>query len=282
MLDASAQQPEQGPLPLQALRLAKQRVQTRGAKRRGRRGSGSRTTGGQRDQLLSFPAGSGSPGAGHLPPKFHGVRVILEVGDARLTVLYPTKASLAAVQGGYLTARPNTFSSPFLLEWRQARLVFGSDLERSAWPRIHLAKEVRRHHGYKVAHHGSGNAFHPEILAPETRDRPWFTTPWTRAGRRLPRFEEGHGVALILEVVEALSLTAAPFVLSVPSQEWKRQALAEAASQPDPDFPGAIVLKETAFEPLDCWIALSFTGSGACSNLRLGPRALRVQSSPPG
>lgn len=201
---------------------------------------------------------------------------VREVGEARLTVLHPTALKLREVQEGARKARPNALSSPILLEWRELRLLLGADLESSGWPQVHRASELRHHHGFKVAHHASKNAFHRETLRPTARP-PWFTTPWSRAGQELPNFKDRNGVARILGVVDALLLTSLPF--AVPDSEkrtWGRSELLRATAAEDPEIPGARVAREADVGPEEGWLALAFEESGSCSDVRFGGRAVTV------
>lgn len=201
---------------------------------------------------------------------------VREVGEARLTVLHPTAQRLQEVQEGPRRARPNALSSPVLLEWRGLRLLFGADLDRTGWPQVHRASELREHHGFKVAHHASKDAFDRETLRPVAKP-PWFTTPWSRAGRELPNFKDRNGVARILGVVDSLLLTALPFAVAGPEKRtWGRAELLRASTAADPDVPGARVAREADVGPEEGWLALAFDSSGQCADVRFGRRAVVV------
>ena len=60
----------------------------------------------------------------------------------------------------------------------------------------------------KVPHHGSRNAIH-SAFGDGRQDRVWIVTPFKR--QRLPRAEEGQGMAAMLGFVNQFHLTAMPF-----------------------------------------------------------------------
>lgn len=186
------------------------------------------------------------------------------LGDARVRVLSPTTAARDRAFAAWAGARrhdDNQVATALEVQWHGRRLVLGADLvERpgSGWSAV-LAfdRNVVRHAGLKVPHHGSDAALHDPLLAKQDRlSRTFVVTPF--ASRDLPRFGAKEGVGRLLAVAPEVHLTALPrdhdrqagTPLRVRRSALARHGKSWAIDPPTPGFP-------------DCWVMLEVEKTGA-------------------
>lgn len=188
------------------------------------------------------------------------------VGGVDLDALYPRT-------DGHPATDRNRRATPLLVRWRDARLLLGSDLTAAGWNDLAQGVAPIHHDGYKVAHHASANAFVDRVHAPRG-PKFWVATPYSRA-RKLPRFEDGQGVAKILARVEELHLTGVPFALPRAGR-WPRSALARETKRAK--LATDVVIEITgAPRPVDeHWVRASFDASGGLVAFEHGPGAVVV------
>ncbi len=132
------------------------------------------------------------------------------LGSAQIYVLHPDASAIEDFEG---KGNPNDAATALLVQWEEARIVLGSDVELAHWESIGAqCPRLREHALLKVPHHGSSGAMVPAVFqAPqwEAGLPIWVLTPFNR-GQKLPRFEDGEGAALMLDHVESLLMTALP------------------------------------------------------------------------
>ncbi|MFT3714068.1 MAG: hypothetical protein QM817_40925 [Archangium sp.] len=111
----------------------------------------------------------------------------------------------------------NDFSTVVELEFEKTRIVLGADLPRfsngavvaTGWERVvHEAPQLGTHSGLKLPHHGSREAFHPDLHFSPVGRGPWWLTPFNSAD--LPRLDESTGLPRLLREQSPISLTALP------------------------------------------------------------------------
>jgi hypothetical protein len=202
----------------------------------------------------------------------------LQVGAARVTVLSPHPAVQARAEAGNAMSL-NRLSSALAVEWEEVRLVLGADLPATDsvrifkdWPEAAPGDHV----GLKVPHHGS-RASQAICLAQPTDDRRrwWGLTPWNK-GSKLPRFELGEGVELMLRYVESLFLTSLPHETDLTSDEVTRDEIHRAIARSR--FGDDMVLEylSDAADAPDAWLAASFGADGAIAEIQRGHSSLTV------
>jgi hypothetical protein len=204
-----------------------------------------------------------------------------ELGDAMLTVLSPEVGARARAWKAYQTGRRvqwNEVATALALEWRNVRLVLGSDLVEKpggGWTAaLRRSRDLSIHRGLKVPHHGSREALHRPLLSSSRRIAPptWIVTPF--APQNLPRLDPGEGVDLLHRYHTEVHLTAAPRAYSAQGGDagarvtrgrlHKALSAGKHIDPPRPGFP-------------DCFVAVSFDAGGG-SNVECGPCSLVVVS----
>lgn len=200
-------------------------------------------------------------------------------GELTLTVLHPDESTIAT-----RPSNPNRLSSGLLADWRGLRLLLGADVIAEDWEGV--AASVGRlasHRALKFPHHGAAGAVHASWGA-GTKDRLWVVTPYNR-GHKLPRFDDGHGVAWALECVEKVHLTGLPVRHDLQGKVpyvTTRQALRDGRN-PAPEgqhLPGGLrfSLQADLSGTWDaCVVAAGFDERGALVDLQHGPGALVVR-----
>lgn len=177
------------------------------------------------------------------------------------------------------------------LRFGRTVLLLGADLPNERNGRLvesgwsHLCGAVtglHEHAGYKVAHHASREAIHPDVVRPHGRARAWATTPYNK-GQTLPRFEEGEGVSLLQACERELLLTALPvgFRDQRPMTERVRRAEIEPASvvgrgplgRLAPVVAGGPPVKSP---PAECVWAIQLDDQGNVTNRHRGAAAVAV------
>jgi beta-lactamase superfamily II metal-dependent hydrolase len=191
----------------------------------------------------------------------------MPLGSGTLTVLHPNPGLVRDALERDADGRhvdENDLSSALLVEWGQAKLVLGADLTRKGWDTVAASfGDLASHHGFKVAHHGSGKAHHDCVLAVGDSQRWWVMTPWKGGGRHLPRFEDGHGVDLLLRSETQVVLTALGQATSAPlGHEVQRREIGRALSPTRVPIPGLEVVYDDVATPGSAWAAVGFSAEG--------------------
>ncbi|MCK8499896.1 hypothetical protein [Myxococcus fulvus] len=204
---------------------------------------------------------------------------VIPLGEARVKVLAPSpEARTQAFQQGAAGKQfdANCISTVLQVEWEGLRLVLGSDLVENpgqGWTNV-LAFDgnAPRHAALKVAHHGSTDAQHPELLRRSSpTDEPfWLITPF--AIQSLPRFQPGEGVALLLEHVSRVHLTGIPRSFAKQGLMPRGYRLAELQA-PAHGMDRSPSL--TGFP--DCMVALSWSRSGGPPTVHPGRGSVTVE-----
>jgi hypothetical protein len=205
----------------------------------------------------------------------------IEVGDARVSVLYPDPAAIErfVTRGG---GNPNTISSPLLVEWNETRLLLGADLPRAQWAaleRLGLQPPLADHDGLKLPHHGSKRSLHPVFAAAPTmeRHRPWIVAPWTRA-QGPPTFVEGGDVAALLTWTTELHFTCISRALRMDLRAGDRITRGELSDSIERIRFGDEFVLEIERLPEDesgSWVAVAIAPDGA-AELHYGNDAVVV------
>jgi len=198
------------------------------------------------------------------------------IGDAQLTVLYPTEDALERPH-----ASPNRLASPFWIEWHSFRALLGSDLDHAGWVEIAPGSPaLRSHHVYKVAHHGSKSNQHHEVVTGNP-PRAWAVTPWMRGGHVLPRLEDDEGIDRLLEDNSEGAVTCLPLDARRRQAVWRTraQALAELRGE---DILGSFAREDpTPAEQEGGWMALGFDRDGLLQHRQEGPSAVVITRNSP-
>ncbi len=196
------------------------------------------------------------------------------MGEATLTALYPDDAGLAKLD----PSRPdhaNRYATPLLVEWKETRIVLGSDLINSGWKRVQSQRrELHRHTALKVAHHGSKGAQHACVVRPQNGDPPWIVTPWFR-GPGLPRFEDGEGIARLLESHRRVYVTR--LREGVPPEATRQQVLGKGIKRVKLDDLSIELVPTPSDDPgRESWFCAEFDGTGRCTDVRKGMSVVAV------
>ncbi|HSN98456.1 MAG TPA: MBL fold metallo-hydrolase [Candidatus Nanopelagicales bacterium] len=211
-------------------------------------------------------------------PLRRGVRH--EVGGGSLEILHPLNAS-------WRKSSVNALSSPILLKWEQVCLLFGSDLEQPGWEEISALRiPLARHHLLKVPHHASANGRHDAVARRDgswSSSRLWIATPMNR-GEKVPRFEDGEGLARWLEHEPEMHLTALPEPYRPPSPPpWRaprRSVLAGSRPPGMPHIPGlpGMVPDPPPRNSLDHFIMAAYSSDGRCVEVQHGEGTVVVEA----
>lgn len=181
-----------------------------------------------------------------------------QVGEATLTALHPGDSEVAAFRRRP-RLNPNHLSSPILLTWQNCRIVLGADLPRRRWEKNLRGRDLGGHVLCKLPHHGSTDSV-SSVLTDGTRERNWFTTPWSRTPG-LPRFGDGQGIARWLAACNEVWVTALPYDLPDAPRRTERRSLLPRDSA---RFPGVKQSHPFQQATLPCrgWLLYSFDPSG--------------------
>lgn len=199
-------------------------------------------------------------------------------GEVSFAVLHPNQRAIAEETDF------NSLSCAILVEWESVRLVLGADLPTAMWEQVCSSFEVHRHQAMKVPHHASRDGFHPAVHGPGPRSRCWIATPYKRAPHP-PRFEDGEGVALMLEQVDTLHMTSVLFHTpgepGSPMSRLELHALAQKGSTPL-NLPGLAAQGAPLLNPKDpdhAWVAATFKSDGTLSALVHGSASVQVREA---
>jgi beta-lactamase superfamily II metal-dependent hydrolase len=203
------------------------------------------------------------------------------IGEADLLVLHPDEDAVREHNSGG-RGSANRMAAAMLLTWRNARILLGADVVATDWASISaVVPDLSRHSGLKIPHHGSSGALHASFGSGD-RTRLWIGTPYNR-GRKLPRFEDGEGMAAMLEQVDAVHLTGLPVAFELQERvpfEATRQGLRDGT---EPrivarGIGGSLRLTEgTASGPDSCFVLAGFDADGRLEELHHGPGAVIVR-----
>lgn len=115
------------------------------------------------------------------------------------------------------TDRPNAMSTVLEVVFGNTSLILGADLpERdhhgivpSGWTTVlQLHPRLVHHHGWKVPHHGSREALHPDLVGAYPRSRAWCLTPFNSSS--LPRTDDADGLDQLVRGQSPVHLTSLP------------------------------------------------------------------------
>jgi Metallo-beta-lactamase superfamily len=195
------------------------------------------------------------------------------LGPVDIEVLSPRK-ELVGVTG---TSR-NHLSAALLLRWRDATIVLGADLPTPEWHRVDRTIDLGHHQLYKVAHHGSSRSQHDRLGGEPQPPKVWIVTPWTMAGKHLPRLGDREDASRLLSRVDRIELTSPPVALTaepdLPIGLSDLHKLAERST-----FGGNDLVLEYDDQPrssLESWVAAVVSSDGAVVALHRGQSAVSV------
>jgi len=204
------------------------------------------------------------------------------VGEGQVQVVHPPAGRGLKLARG---SDPNRASSPLLIEWEHASLLLGADLPSVEWKRV---PKAFRSHGalsstsaLKIAHHGSKKAqYELAIGRPPPTSRACVCTPWTKGARllRLPRFEDGEGVDILLQALESILLTSMPTPYEMSNGQTLTRSAAERSRQQRRIGDELIMDVEPPPPPVaDAWVHLAVGPDGNVLERSLGPAAIVLQ-----
>lgn len=199
------------------------------------------------------------------------------LGPAVIEVLHPPHSEPATpVPPNY---DRNRLSSPMLLRWQGAAVVLGADLPYREWQGIARTSggrgDLAAAHGLKVSHHGSKTAQHPiAIGTPPPSQRFVGLTPFAR-GHGLPSFDDDHGVAQLLNVVELLHMTACRVPVDS-DRIYTRNELKRATRRARFGEEMLVTYDEPLRGVETSWVAAAFEPSGVVAATWRGADAIRV------
>lgn len=163
-----------------------------------------------------------------------GLAVPVTTGAASVCVLAPDVEGAAAFfrESGLASRigpRANDLSAVVEVLFGDTRLVLGGDLPElhgsgssgspvaTGWRRVCAQHGPQTDHtGAKIPHHGSREALADCLVLPVDHARAWVVSPYN-ADPKLPSFEPGDGVDVLLAAEPELHLTAMP-------RRWKAQS----------------------------------------------------------
>lgn len=200
------------------------------------------------------------------------------LGSASVLVLSPQSTARRTLEAAVADRRAfdwNTLSTALCVEWGPHRLVLGSDLverpERGWSAALRSNRDIVRHRVLKIPHHGSRNAHVAALYQRANEQDPvCVCTPF--ASRRLPRSEDGEGLARILGHVPTVYLTALPrkhdeqssdAPLRVRRSDLRRPLDGFTEDTRAPSFP-------------DCYVIVSLFSDRDTPSIELGPGSVVV------
>ena len=189
------------------------------------------------------------------------------LGAAHLRVLSPHPEVLSDARNAQ-AVDPNRLSAALVIEWEGIRVVLAADLPRREWIKVLRDNPDGRpgdHAGLKVPHHGSADAQHDDLCEPDDgRARTWWLTPWNR-GTKLPRFDDGQGLASLLGKVATIYMTSLPHETSLPSDQ-RRATRGEIDNAHLRERFGSadmlLMYEATVDDPFEAWFSVEFEADG--------------------
>lgn len=215
----------------------------------------------------------------HAPCRWElGVGTSERLGDATVRVLSPTDKERDAAREAWLANRQHNYNraaSALLITWRGRRVLLGSDLEETSgrgWTAaMSQDADLRRHDVYKIAHHGSKNAVGPHVECPSAPQlRVWIVTPFSKAFKGLPRFDDGEGLARLLRIEDSIDLTGLPREHERQSGQLEDRLRTVLRDDRDQEFATS-----TSGFP-DCWVHIRVPSEGV-PEISRGPGSVRVR-----
>jgi hypothetical protein len=209
--------------------------------------------------------------------------------SSRWLLVANDRAMLGQVDVQVLSPRPglvgmpgvarNRLSAAVLLRWGEVRVVLGADLPSGEWGRVDTAIQLGIHLLFKVSHHGSKRSQHDRFGEGRTNARTWVVTPWTKAGRHLPRLGDDEDLDGLLCLADGVELTSPPASVSeMPQGPVTRAELYNLIERAT--FGGDDLLVEYDDHPrtsAEAWVAAALGADGALVELRRGASALTVR-----
>ena len=203
------------------------------------------------------------------------------IGEATLVVLHPEAADHDPPD----LRDCNAWSSAMVLQWKEATILLGADVEHAGWEEIastaHGA-DLGQHALLKVPHHGSDGANH-EAYAAADRAAVWIATPWNKGVGKLPRFEGEQGIAWLLGKVDEVHLTGLPRAHRLQHEAPCRTTRAEllAGVRPEPLHVALgggvdVYLTDEVREPIKCYVEAEIDAKGRLVAVRHGPGSVVV------
>ena len=204
------------------------------------------------------------------------------VGEATVEALHPTEEFVNA----HLDDRSNALSSAFLLTWRDLRLLIGGDVEEEGWRDIATEyRDLGRHHGLKIPHHGSREAIGPCFTAGDG-GQTWVLTPWSHGDNSVPRFEDGQGIHILLGFVRQVQMSGLPVLHDRQNDRPCFATRTDLFARQDPrplegTLPDGTSINPIYFpdDPLSCYVAVGFDADGNVRDRRYGAGAIVVSEN---
>lgn len=202
-------------------------------------------------------------------------------------MLHPVKEDVDNAMASPPPSDPNALASPLLVEWKEARIILGSDLPKKGWKRLSRNNTELRlgtHHALKIAHHGSKGALHEAVLTGAETGRCWLMTPFHR-GRGLPCFDDDHGIAGLLEYNREVIVTSLRDVVATdgarPARLTRQRIRDDRAAASRKSALGAEV-RRTPRQGKDPggWVAVGFSGTGTIEDIQYGDGAAIIVDDP--
>ncbi len=191
-------------------------------------------------------------------------------GAGELTFLSPEPGTVASARAHARAGRSidwNELASAVLITWKKTRVLLGSDLVNKCWAAAAARLPAGPVHVLKVAHHGSREAQHHDVLGRLEKVSSVLCTPFAR--QDLPSFDDDEGADLLLRRTRWLELTGLPHKVGQQAGVARTLARADLLAEPhgficdDPkDFPSS-------------WVKVVADGNGRRSVTR-GPGSVRV------
>ena len=191
------------------------------------------------------------------------------IGACSIEVLNPDLPSHAAK----FPQKVNRLSTALLVTWQGCRLLLGGDVEKDDWREIQKGGHSLVHHGCKVPHHGSANAWHASWMTGPA-NRAWCITPWH--GKSLPWSTTG-GVQGLLDANRPLHVTSDKGMTNLPSTCQAQRHPPHAAPAPQ-RLPGGMGLTPVSV-PQDAWsnyVALGFDAQGTLADQQSGDGSVSI------
>lgn len=201
------------------------------------------------------------------------------IGECRITALHPDDATVASAQRD-----PNSLSTPVLLEWKDVKLVLGADLPKREWDELgDVFPHLSHHTGTKIPHHGSKGSISTVVCGTDrAAGRFWVLTPFSR--QRLPRYDDGEGLAIMLQHVDEVHFTALPQKRNlhgnVPFTTTRRNLKNGRSPESETAELGAGTVAVPSRIPpgeIACYVVAGFDASGVLQDLRHGPGSVVVK-----
>ena len=163
-------------------------------------------------------------------------------------------------------------------------MILGADLPKKEWAELgEVFPYLSQHAAAKIPHHGSKGSVSPVVCgADPAKGRFWVLTPFSR--QRLPRYDDGEGLALMLQHVDAIHLTALPqkrkLHSNVPFYATRgnlRDGRSPIAETTELGAGTNAVASRIPPGEIACYVVAGFDESGVLRDLRHGPGSVVVR-----